>query len=128
MQFLPKYYDEYVIITEGVMCMIWLLSKGFNAMSSLGSHLTEYVAEILKRFGDKVIIIADADEAGNKYINQVKRDLPKARVFQSKVAKDIDDSRQVVPDLETDIRNIVTKRFYIPKYFQIGKYKYDLEE
>lgn len=128
MQFLPKYYDEYVIITEGIMCMIWLLSKGFNSMASLGSHLSPYVIEILSRFGDKCIIIADADEAGNKFINQVKFSLPKARCYQSTVAKDVDDSRQVKDDLAEDIEKIIKGRFYKPKYFRIGKYIKEMKE
>lgn len=106
---LPEYYrsDETVIIVEGIVCCLWLRSQGFQALASLGSHLTPYMISTLKRFGTRCLVIPDADEAGNKYRNQVRRTLPHARCLQSCIAKDIDDSRQVNPDLAVEVRKVL---------------------
>lgn len=113
MEKLEEYYrsDEPVFVTEGIVCTLWLRQVGFQAMASLGSHLTPYVIEILKRFKDRLIMIPDSDEAGLKYKQQCKYVLPLARVLQSRVAKDVDDSRQVNPDLEVELRKCFN-RFY----------------
>ena len=106
---LPEYYrdNEPVIIVEGIVCCLWLRSQGFHALASLGSYLTPYMISTLKRFGTRCMVIPDSDEAGNKYRRQVHRVLPQARVMQSSIAKDIDDSRQVNPDLAEEVRKIL---------------------
>lgn len=113
MEKLPDYYrsDKPVFVTEGIVCALWLRQEGFQALASLGSHLTPYVIEILKRFGERLIMIPDSDEAGNKYKQQCKYTLPKARVMQSKVAKDVDDSRQVNEQLKPELLKCYN-RFY----------------
>ena len=113
MERLPDYYrsTEPVFITEGLVCALWLRQEGFQAMASLGSHITPYVIEILKRFGERLIMVPDADEAGLKYKTQCRYALPKARVMQSRVAKDIDDSRKLNDDLKPELLKCYN-RFY----------------
>lgn len=115
---LPEYYrsGKPVIVVEGIVCCLWLRSQGFQALASLGSYLTPYMITMLKRFGRNVIIIPDADEAGNKYRAQVKRYLPLAKCVQSRVAKDIDDSRQVKPDLAIEVAKLLSP-FGVSDYF-----------
>ena len=107
---LPEYYrsSDPVVVVEGIVCCLWLRWAGFQALSSLGSYLTPYMIAVLKRFGRRAVIIPDADAAGNKYRAQVRRELPNAKVLQSVVAKDIDDSRQVCPNLAEELKIAVT--------------------
>lgn len=108
MECLPEYYrnNKPVYLVEGIVCCLYLRSKGFQAFAALGSHLTPYTVEILKRFGNRLIVIPDNDtigklitvinqvhSAGDNFVKQIKRELPKARVFQSVIAKDVDDTR-----------------------------------
>ena len=106
---LPEYYrsTEPVIVVEGIVCCLWLRSQGFQALASLGSYLTPYMITMLKRLGTRCVVIPDADEAGNKYRSQVRRTLPQARCLQSKIAKDIDDSRKVNPDLAIEVAKAI---------------------
>lgn len=96
MEKLQEYYNSNkpVIITEGLMCTLYLRSKEFCALASLGSHLTPYVIQILKRFSNRLIVIPDLDDAGEKYVKQIKRDLPNAKIYQVKYGKDIDGCRK----------------------------------
>lgn len=107
---LPEYYrsGKPVIVVEGIVCCLWLRSQGFQALASLGSYLTPYMVTILRRFGRNCVVIPDADEAGNKYRSQVKRVLPMAKCVQSRVAKDIDDSRKVSPILAQEVQKIIS--------------------
>lgn len=95
MEKLPEYYRSKLptFFVEGIVCALYLRSVGFNACAFLGSHLTRYVIEIIKRFGDRAIIIPDNDDAGNKLVQQCKFTLPMAIIAQMTKAKDIDDSR-----------------------------------
>ena len=119
MEKLPSYYrsKDPVFVTEGIVCTMWLRQEGFQAMASLGSHLTPYVIEILRRFGDRLIMVPDSDDAGLKYKKQCKYVLPKARVLQSRVAKDIDDSRLVNNDLKEELLKCYN-RFYASPLFR----------
>lgn len=103
---LPQYYasSRPVFVVEGIVCCLWLRSQGFQALASLGSYLTPYMITVLKRFGSRCIVIPDADSAGTKYRQQVRRVLPLARCVQSCVAKDIDDSRLVCNTLAEELR------------------------
>lgn len=107
-EMLPAYYrsSRPVFIVEGIVCCLWLRSKGFQALSSLGSYLTAYMAVVLRRLGRRCIVIPDADDAGTKYRRQVEKSLPLARCVQSCVAKDIDDSRQVFPTLAEELHKL----------------------
>lgn len=95
MEKLPEYYVSKgpVFLTEGLMCTLYLRWKRFMALASLGSHLTPYVIQIMRRFGDRLVLIADNDEAGNKFVRQVKRECPKAIIVQVKYGKDVDGCR-----------------------------------
>lgn len=81
MENLPEYYtdNEPIFITEGLMCTAWLRANGFHAMASLGSVLSKYCINILKRFGNRCYIVPDNDEAGLNFLNQVRYALPQAR-------------------------------------------------
>ena len=96
MEKIEEYYrsKEPVFLTEGLMCTAYLRSKKFQALASLGSALSKYQIEILKRFGDRLIIIPDNDEAGYKFVDQSKRMLKKARVVTVTHGKDIDGCRK----------------------------------
>lgn len=109
MEKLPEAYrsTEPVYLVEGIVCALYLRSKGFLAFASLGSQLTPYVISILQRFGRRLCVIPDNDTvgksieeinatnrtAGDGYVAQAKRSLPKATILQSVVAKDVDDTR-----------------------------------
>lgn len=96
MEMLPTYYNsnEPVFLTEGLMCCLYLRWKGYQALSSLGSWLTPYQIQILKRFGSRLVAIPDNDGTGDKYISQIKRVLPRALIAQVKFGKDIDGCRK----------------------------------
>lgn len=58
---------EKIILVEGYMDVISLYSHGINyAVASLGTALTKYQAKLLKRFGQKIYICYDSDDAGIK--------------------------------------------------------------
>lgn len=105
MEKLPEYYrsNEPVFFVEGIVCALYLRQCGLQALAFLGSNVSPYVFEIVKRFGLRGVVIVDADEAGLKCKLKLKRLCPTMRVYQSRVAKDIDDSRQVDPDFITEV-------------------------
>ena len=97
MEKLQEYYvsKKPVFVTEGLMCTLYLRSQGFQALASLGSHLTPYVIQILLRFGNRLIMVPDNDETGDKYVAQIKRRLPKAMIIQCLKCKDIEGFRKI---------------------------------
>lgn len=123
MEKLPEYYNSKkpVFVVEGLMCCLYLRWKGFQALATLGSHLTPYVIQILSRFGNRLVMIPDNDETGDKYIKQIKRSLPKALIVQPLVGKDIDGCRKfddglyeetLLKDLQ-NISNIFAKTYVL---------------
>lgn len=118
MEKLPEYYrsKRQVFFTEGIVCTLFARQSGEQALATLGSNLTPYVAEIINRFGTRARILTDSDEAGNKFKRIAHRLCPKARVIQSKVAKDLDDSRQVVPEIADELKKFENP-FYRSAYF-----------
>lgn len=118
MEKLPEYYcnREPVYIVEGIVCCLYLRSIGLQAFAMLGSNMSRYVIEILKRFGRRLIVIPDNDvvgklqegsadmssidklngfrPAGEHFVQLAKKNLPMATVIQSKIAKDVDDTRK----------------------------------
>ena len=70
-----EYYDndKPVYLVEGIVCCLYLRSKGFQAFASLGSHLTPYVITILSRFGNRLIVIPDNDTIG-KSVEDINRE------------------------------------------------------
>ena len=119
MERIADYYrsKDPVFVTEGIVCTMWLRQEGFQAMASLGSYLTPYVIEILKRFGGRLIMVPDSDETGNHYKKQCKNVLPQARVLQSRVAKDIDDSRLANKNIKEELLKCYN-RFYASPLFR----------
>lgn len=97
MEMLPEYYvsNKPVFVTEGLMCTLYLRSQGFQAMASLGSYLTPYVVRILSRFGNRLVMVPDFDDTGDKYVSQIKRQLPKAMIVQCTKGKDIEGLRKL---------------------------------
>lgn len=97
MEKMEEYYNSTkpVFVVEGIPCCNYLRSKGFNCLALLGSHMSKYVLEILKRFEYRCILLPDNDFAGLSVLKSAKYNLPKARCFVSTVAKDPDDTRRV---------------------------------
>ena len=119
MERLRDYYEskDPVYIVEGLVCSLYLRQEGLQSLATMGSYLTPYVIEIIKRFGNRAIIIPDSDEAGNKYRSQVRRVLSGVRVVQSTIAKDVDDSRQINPDVANELRKFKNP-FYMSNLFR----------
>lgn len=118
-ELLPAYYKstDPVFFVEGIVCCLWLRENGFNALACLGSQLSTYMVAIMSRFGHRCIVIPDSDGAGNKFAKQARYYLRSARVLQSRVAKDVDDSRKELPTLADELRKITASPFGISKYF-----------
>lgn len=96
MEKIPEYYTskEPVYVTEGMMDTLYFRWKGFQAMATLGSYLTPYMRAILRRFGDRLVLIPDNDETGDHYVAQAKRELPRAIICQCAFGKDIEGFRK----------------------------------
>lgn len=97
MEKLPEYYksDKVVFITEGIVCCNYLRSKGFQALALLGSYISKYVIEILRRFGYRCILLPDSDKAGLSILKSAKYNISKSRCYVPTIAKDIDDARKL---------------------------------
>ena len=97
MERLPAYYrsKDPVFFVEGIVCALYLRQCGMQSLAYLGSNLSPYQVEIMKRFGTRAIVVCDSDEAGTRTRKSLKYKNPIARVVQSRIAKDIDDSRLV---------------------------------
>ncbi len=116
MEELPAYYrsTEPVYFVEGIVCALYLRQSGLQSLALLGSNVSPYVLEIIKRFGTRAIIIVDADEAGTKCKNNLKYRDKLIRVYQSRVAKDIDDSRKVDDEFIEEVKAL-RNPFYVSK-------------
>lgn len=119
MERLEEYYysKDPVFFVEGIVCCLYLRQNKYQALATLGSHLTPYVIQIASRFGHRAVFITDSDEAGNKYRKQVNRVLPKARCVQSCIAKDVDDSRLVNPNIVNEFEKFKNP-FYKGEFFR----------
>lgn len=97
MEELYNYYTngQKIFLLEGLVDVLYLREKGYCALSTLGSYINGYIVNILKRFGDRLIVVPDCDEAGEQFVKQTKRVLPKATVLQVKQGKDIDGCRKI---------------------------------
>lgn len=86
----------YLILVEGYMDAVALHQYGFDcAVASLGTSLTEEHAALLARYTEQVVLIYDADEAGQ---NATQRAIPmlekaglRVRVLKMRDAKDPDE-------------------------------------
>ena len=108
MEKLPEYYKnkEPVFFVEGIVCALYLRQCGLQALAYLGSNLSPYQCQIIHRFGYRAIVICDSDEAGTKTRKSLKYKAPAVRVIQSRIAKDIDDSREVNPDFVKELAKL----------------------
>lgn len=108
MEKLPEYYDsnEPVYFVEGIVCCLCIRQAGMQALAWLGSSISPYVTEIMRRFGTRAVAICDSDEAGVHTRKYIKRNLPLCRVLQSSVSKDVDDSRQVDPEFMNELQRM----------------------
>lgn len=126
MEDLEEYYksDKPVYFVEGIVCRLFLCSKGLHAMALLGSNLTPYVIQIIRRFGKRACIIPDNDvigkeldkidnPAGEHLVYKAKKYLPHAVVCQSKIAKDIDDSRLLDDSAQADMLIVELKQIMV---------------
>jgi hypothetical protein len=127
MEKLPEYYksDKLVFITEGIVCCNYLRSKEFQALALLGSSVSKYVIEILKRFGYRCVLLPDNDTAGLHIKTNAKYNLPKARCYVSTLAKDIDDTRKLEEgkyeqQLLTELRSLESP-FVMTKILRVEK-------
>ncbi len=61
----------YIVVVEGYMDAIAMHRNGFkNTVATLGTALTKEHATLLARFTDKIIMMFDSDEAGQKAISR----------------------------------------------------------
>lgn len=106
MEKLPVYYrnNEPVFFVEGIVCALYLRQEGLQSLALLGSNASPYVIEIIRRFGMRAVVVCDSDDAGTKCKKMLQRRIPGLRCIQSRVAKDIDDSREVNPDFVNELR------------------------
>lgn len=115
---LPEYYrnDEPVYFLEGIVCALYLRQCGLQSLALLGSSISPYVTEIIRRFGSRAIVCCDSDEAGSICRKRLRRKLPGIRCVQSKLAKDIDDSRKVNEDFANELAKLKNP-YYNSKLF-----------
>ena len=108
MEKLPEYYrnDKPVYFVEGIVCALYLRQAGLQSLAYLGSSLSPYVCEIIKRFGNRAILVTDSDEAGTKTRKSARYRIPTLRVIQSTIAKDVDDSRQENADFYRELEKL----------------------
>lgn len=114
MEHIYDYYKskEPVFLVEGIMCSLWLRSQGFQSLASLGSHLTPYCIAIAKRFGTRLVVIPDNDEAGESYLRQCYFQLPKAFKLMVKDGNDIDGCRhEHAAELIEDLKNVTNPSY-----------------
>lgn len=119
MEKLPEYYrsTEPVYIVEGIVCALYLRQSNLQSLALLGSNASPYMVEVIKRFGDRAIIIHDADDAGSKFRKVIRRKIPNILCIQSTIAKDVDDSRMVDPTFVDELRKL-KNRFYRSTLFK----------
>ena len=119
MEKMSQYYrsNEPVYFVEGIVCALYLRQCGMQALATLGANFSGYAVEIMRRFGQRGIYIADADEAGYKSKLRLNRQVPSMRVVQSRIAKDVDDSRSVDPDFSVELKKL-TNPFYVSPLFK----------
>ncbi len=96
MNVVKKSKQGHIILTEGYMDAIALHQYGFDcAVASLGTSLTQEHADMLSKYTDEVVLIYDADSAGQ---NATQRAIPmlekaglKVKVLRVQGAKDPDE-------------------------------------
>jgi DNA primase len=97
--------QDQVVIVEGYLDVIALHQEGFsNAVSPMGTALSEYQLRMLKRFTKRIVLALDADAAGDK---ATLRGLDVARQVLDREADPVFDPRGLLGSearLDADIR------------------------
>jgi DNA primase len=97
--------QDQVVIVEGYLDVIALHQEGFpNAVSPMGTALTEYQLRLLKRFSRRIVLALDADAAGEK---ATLRGLQVARQTLDRESDPVFDARGLLGSearLKADIR------------------------
>lgn len=108
MEKMEEYYqsDELLIVTEGIICCQAARECGIQSLALLGSQMSPYMEKVLERFGDRVVVFMDSDEAGTKFRRRISK---KFRCAQSCIAKDLDDSRKVNPEFFEEVKKLKNK-------------------
>lgn len=88
--------SDFLLLAEGYMDVIALHQAGFDsAVASLGTSLTETQAALLSRYTDKVVVVYDADEAGQtaakRAVSLLEQAGVKAEILSLFGAKDPDE-------------------------------------
>ena len=91
-----KTKQDHLILVEGNIDVVALHQYGFdNAIASLGTSLTEEQAVLMSRYTEKVVLIYDGDEAGQRATQRAIPILEKAgiavKVLKLRDAKDPDE-------------------------------------
>ena len=97
--------QDQAVIVEGYLDVIALHQEGFtNAVSPMGTALSEYQLRMLKRFSKRIVLALDADAAGDK---ATLRGLDVARQALDRKADPVFDPRGLLGSearLDADIR------------------------
>ena len=96
MNLAKKTKQDHLILVEGNIDVVALHQYGFdNAIASLGTSLTEEQAVLMSRYTEKVVLIYDGDEAGQRATQRAIPILEKAgiavKVLKLRDAKDPDE-------------------------------------
>ncbi len=71
MNFAKNYCDERIILVEGNMDVVSLHQAGFeNTVAALGTSFTSEQANIISRYTKEIILMLDADAAGQKAVKR----------------------------------------------------------
>lgn len=94
--FAKKVCQERVILVEGNIDVVSLHQAGFeNAVAALGTSFTEEQARLLARYTKEVLVVLDADEAGEKATDRTMKILSRvgleARIIRLPDCKDPDE-------------------------------------
>lgn len=121
---------EKIILVEGYMDVISLFNRGINyAVASLGTALTERQGRLLKRYGERVYICYDSDQAGINATNKAIQILLKADIEPKIITmgryKDPDDflKENSIQEFENKVNSALN---HIDYWIYINKQKYDI--
>lgn len=94
--FAKKYCQDRAILVEGNLDVIALHQAGFeNTVAALGTSFTEEQAKLLGRYTKEVLVVMDADEAGEKATDRAMKILDsvgvEARIIRLPECKDPDE-------------------------------------
>ncbi len=122
----------FLILVEGYMDAVALHQYGFDcAVASLGTSLTEEHASLLSKYTDQVILIYDADEAGQNATRRAIPLLEKAEL-QVKVLKmrDAKDPDEYLKKFGADKFKVLLEESSNRVEYQLGaiRKKYDLKQ